>query len=117
MTGATVDDQSAGPVDRRRHEILAEISEISTMRRGSFNEFYYDQKLKDGAKARRGPYYNLTTKDDGGKTRTIAVPKDNLDKVRREVDSYRRFKELSDEYIDVCEALADTTGWSAGPEQ
>jgi hypothetical protein len=90
----------------RRIQICNEIAEITTMRRGNFNEFYYDQKLKDGTAARRGPFYNITLKGGNGKTVSKSVKKNDVDKVRAEVENYRRFRDLTEEYIDVCEKIA-----------
>lgn len=90
----------------RRVQICNEIARITTMRRGNFNEFYYEQELKNGATAKRGPFYNVTVKGEKGKTITKSVPKKDAEQVRGEVDNYRKFRELSDEYIDVCEKIS-----------
>ena len=50
------------------------------MQLGNFNEFYYDQKLKDGTTAKRGPFYNFTIKEKDGKTISKSVPKKALRK-------------------------------------
>jgi hypothetical protein len=90
----------------RRDEVLAEMAAIKAMRRGSFNEYHCDQKLKDGTPIRRGPFYNVTTKDKDSKTVSLAVPKEKADAVRAEVDAHRRFKALAEEYIGICEQSA-----------
>jgi hypothetical protein len=97
--------KSISPADRRI-QLCEEIADITAMRRGSFNEFYYEQKLKDGTIARRGPFYNVTTKGEKGKTISKSVSKKDAVKVRREVENYRKFRELADEYASVCEMLA-----------
>jgi hypothetical protein len=89
----------------RREEICNEMTGIKTMMRGSFNEFYYNQKLKDGTLAQRGPFYNVTIAGEGNKTKTRTVPKSDVDSVRREVDNFRYFRSLTEEYIDVCENI------------
>lgn len=90
----------------RRIQICNEIAAITSMRRGSLNEVYRHQKLKDGTIAKRGPFYNITTKVDKNKTVTTAVPKRDLEKARKEVDNYKNFRALSDEYIDICEKIS-----------
>jgi hypothetical protein len=103
--GADMPKRTPSP-DRRRMQISEEIGSITTMQRGSLNEFYYEQTLKDGTKVKRGPFYNVTTKDGKGKTVSKAVSKSDVADVRREVENYRRFKMLADEYVKVCELLS-----------
>jgi hypothetical protein len=90
----------------RREQILNAVAGITSMRRGTLNEVYRHQKLKDGTVATRGPFYNVTTKAANNKTVTVAVPKSDLDLVRLEVQNYKDFRALSDEYIDVCEHIS-----------
>ena len=90
----------------RRLQICNAITEITSMRRGTLNEVYRQQKLKDGTVAKRGPFYNITTKTGNNKTVTTAVPKKDLEKIRQEVENYKNFRALSDEYIDVCEKIS-----------
>jgi predicted DNA binding CopG/RHH family protein len=90
----------------RRVQICNHIAGITSMRRGTLNEVYRQQKLKDGTIAKRGPFYNITTKTERNKTVTIAVPKKDLEKVRQEVDNYKKFRALGDEYIEVCEQIS-----------
>ena len=89
----------------RRKQICDAISEIPSMRRGTLNEVFRHQKLKDGTVATRGPFYNIIIKV-GTKTVTTAIPKKDLDQIRREVQNYKAFRALSDEYIDVCEQIS-----------
>jgi len=90
----------------RRVQICNDIAGITSMRRGTLNEIYRHQKLKDGTMAERGPFYNITTKMNKNKTVTTAVPKKDLERVRQEVENYKSFRVLSDEYIDVCEKIS-----------
>jgi hypothetical protein len=89
-----------------RAKIAKAITGISSMRRGTLNEVYHYQKLKDNTLAKRGPFYNITFKTEGSKTVTTAVPKKHLEHIRNEVENYRRFRALCDEYIDVCEKIS-----------
>jgi chorismate mutase len=90
----------------RRVQLCNAIAEIKTMRRGTLNEVYKKQKLKSGKIAQRGPFYNITTKTEKNKTATTAVPKQDVEHVRQEVERYRNFRKLSDEYIEICEKLS-----------
>jgi hypothetical protein len=89
----------------RRLEIGREITGIETMIRGSLNEYYYNEKRKDGSLARRGPFYNITVNGIGNKTKTRSVPKKDLERVRQEVDNYQDFRTLTEEYANVCENI------------
>lgn len=89
----------------RKTQICNHIAGITSMRRGTLNEVYKQQKLKDGRIAKRGPFYNVTTTDKTGKTVTTAVSKKDLEEVRQEVENYKRFRALSEEYIEVCEKV------------
>lgn len=52
-----------------------------------------------------GPSYVLT-RSQGGRTRSVRVRADEVEETRRLVDEYRRFRELSGEFLDASEALA-----------
>ena len=90
----------------RRINICNEISEIETMRRGTLNEFYYNSTLKDGTVKKRGPFYNITYSGKDKKTVSKSVPKKDIERMKEETDNYKKFRELSDEYVDVCETIA-----------
>jgi hypothetical protein len=93
----------------RRAEICNEISEIETMRRGTLNEFYYNSTLKDGTVKKRGPFYNVTYSGKNKRTVSKSVSKKDIERVKEETDNYRKFRELSDEYVEVCETIAILT--------
>jgi hypothetical protein len=100
-----ISDLSAG-----RGKIIAEINEIQTMRKGALNATCQKVAHKDGETAVKGPYYVLTRKGDGGKTVTKSIPAEDVPRIRQEVDKYRKFRALSDEYVGVCEDLSLTHG-------
>jgi hypothetical protein len=89
----------------RHDEIITEMSEIQTMRKGTLNATWRTVTHKDGEVVTKGPYYVLTNKVHGGKTQTRSVPAHEVDRVRDEVGNYRRFRRLADEYVDVCEGM------------
>jgi hypothetical protein len=95
-------------LEERRRQIGEEITGITTMMRGTFNEFYCpEQKLKDGSVVKHGPFYNITTKGVGGKTISKSVKKGDVARMRHEVESYCRFRKLAGEYVEVCEQLSE----------
>ncbi|MCL1809460.1 MAG: hypothetical protein FWG42_06840 [Clostridiales bacterium] len=97
----------------RRCEIVREIDEIKSMRKGALNSKYQKVRHKNGEVAVKGPYYVLTKKGAGGKTASTAVPAADAPHVQAEVDNYKRFRRLSDEYVDVCEKMSLLAGRGA----
>jgi hypothetical protein len=89
----------------RRSEILDRINRITRMRKGVLNTKYQEVKHKNGDVAVKGPYYVLTKKGPGGKTISQSVPAKDAPRIREEVDNYKMFRELADEYVDVCEQI------------
>ena len=90
----------------RRMEIIDEISNIKSMRKGVLNTKYQKVKHKNGAVVEKGPYYELTKKGTGGKTIAQSISVKNAEYIRVEVNNYRRFRQLSDEYVDICEKIS-----------
>jgi hypothetical protein len=90
----------------RRREIVQEIDEIKSMRKGTLNTRYNKVKNKKGEEVLNGPYYVLTKKGTGNKTISEPITADAAPRVQDEVDNYKRFRRLTDEYMDVCEELS-----------
>jgi hypothetical protein len=66
-----------------------------------------------------GPQYNLTRKVDGRTRARHLRPGPELDKARREVAEYQRFRDLVGQVTEVNEAICDArpvTPGSAGDE-
>ena len=93
----------------RRQEIVEEIGGIKSMRKGTLNERYNKVTNKKGEEVLNGPYYVLTKKGSGNKTVSVPVPATDATRVREEVENYKRFRQLADEYMDVCEKLSQFT--------
>lgn len=110
-------------LERRRDELLLALGRTGDFRRGSLNETMRKCGKPNCACAApdhpgHGPQYNLTW-HEGGKTRTEHLkPGPELDRARREVAEYRRFRELVAELTEVsdaiCRARPDEPGSSAG---
>jgi hypothetical protein len=93
-------------LNNRRLKIIDKMSRIETMRKGSLNEKYNKTLNKKGEESRTGPYYVLTSKGPGNKTVSISVPVTAASRVHQDVNNYREFRRLTDEYIEVCENIA-----------
>ena len=119
-------DELAG-LERRREELYAELGRIGDFRRGSLNQVRRKCGKPNCACAApghpgHGPQWNLTRKADG-RTRTIHLrPGPELDKARREVAEYERFRGLVGQVTEVNEAICsarpavpDSAGEGASP--
>jgi len=93
----------------RRREIVEEIGRIESMRKGTLNERYNRVMNKKGEEVLNGPYYVLTKKGSGNKTVSEPIPSKDAPRVQEEVENYKRFRQLADEYMDVCEKLSEFT--------
>jgi hypothetical protein len=76
------------------------------MRKGTVSEQYNKVKRKDGRVVKNGPYFILTKKEPGGKTVTESIPGEELERMRAEADNYKSFRQLADEYAQVCEQIS-----------
>ena len=90
----------------RRSEIASEINGIESMRKGTLNSQYQQVKHKNGEVAIKGPYFVLTRKSAGGRTISTSIPSKDAPRIQAEVDNYKRFRELSEEYVNVCEQIS-----------
>ena len=99
-------------LERRRAELYRELSQVGDFRPGSLNEVRRKCGKPNCACAApghpgHGPQYNLTRKVDG-RTRAVHLrPGAELDKARREVAGYQRFKDLVGQVTEVNEAICD----------
>jgi len=99
-------------LERRRAELYAELGLVGDFRQGSLNESFRKCGKPNCACAApdhpgHGPQWNLTRKADG-RTRTVHLrPGPELDKARREVAEYLRFRDLVGQVTEVNEALCD----------
>jgi hypothetical protein len=97
-------------LESRRDDVLAELAQVGDFRRGSLNAVFRKCGKPNCACAApghrgHGPQWNLTRREGG---RTLALhlkPGPELDKVRREVAEYRRFRDLCDHLAEVSEEI------------
>jgi len=90
-------------IDKRRRELLDEMSRINTMRKGVISDRVITKTMKNGEEKVNGPYYTLTFKGPKGKTMGENIPADKVEFFESEAENYKRFRELSDEYVEICE--------------
>jgi hypothetical protein len=102
-------DELAG-LERRREELYWELGQVGDFRRGSLNAVRRTCG-KAGCACSvpghrgHGPQWNLTRKVEG-RTRAVHLkPGPELDKARREVAEYERFRNLVGQVMEVNEAI------------
>jgi hypothetical protein len=110
---------SVPTLESRREAILKQMAQIGDMRRGSITETFRPcGKPTCGCKAAdhpgHGPYYAFTMKV-AGKTKTIQMRAGaRLTKFEREVDAYRRFRALTEQLLEVNEAICNERSDESG---
>lgn len=99
-------------LERRRAEILTQIQQLGDMRRGSVVEQYLPCGkprccCKKPGHPGHGPYFTFTRKMEG-KTKTRQLRAGPLrEKVRQEVDTFHRFRELSARLVEINEEICE----------
>ncbi len=99
-------------LERQRAEILKRIQALGDMRRGSIVEQYLKCGkspccCKQPGHRGHGPYFTFTRKL-GGKTQTRQFHSGPaLAKLRREVENFHRFQELSARLVTISEAICE----------
>src|SRR3970040_1832955 len=106
-------------LEAQRDGILREIPRLGAMRKGLLPEVFRPCGKPRCACHRRdhpghGPYYAFTTKV-AGRTKTVQLRAGSrLDKFQREVDAYRRFRSLTEQLLEVNEAICDKRSEEGG---
>jgi len=92
---------------RQRQTLLDEIAGLPPMRPGTLRRFSPGRKRKDGSLLRRGPYWNYTFKREG-KTLGRHIGDDaSAETYRRQIEAFRRFRELSARFVALSQRMAD----------
>jgi len=90
---------------QRKNELLEEIAELGSLRRGQVSEQYYEKTNAKGESVRTGPYY-VWQAWVGGKKRSIRIPKGEVEAVRSEIAAHKQYKRLCEELAEVMEQLS-----------
>ena len=103
-------EPSLPELEAERDRLYAQLSAVGDFRRGSVSVNYRKCGKPNCACAApehpgHGPQWNLTRKADG-RTRTVHLrPGPELEKARREVAEYERFRDLVGQVTEVNEAI------------
>jgi hypothetical protein len=95
-------------IEARRREILWEMGEIRSMRRGTLNEQYLRVAHKGKSEpVLRGPYYVLS-RQEGDKTVSRRLKSGSeVAQARENIEAHKRFKGLCREFEGLTEKLGD----------
>lgn len=108
-----------GTLEVKRDAILKQLAQVGDMRRGSITEVFRPCGKPSCACSAadhpgHGPYYAFTTKV-AGKTMTVQLRAGaRLTKFQREVDAYRHFRSLTEQLLEVNQAICDARPGEAG---
>jgi len=82
-------------IEKRIVRIKAVLAEIGPMRPGSLTRQYKDPKAK------RGPYWQISYTRNM-RSRSDYVRPDCVAVIRKEIQAYKRFKKLMEEWVDIA---------------
>jgi len=104
-------EQPLDELERRRAELYARLSGTGDFRPGSINQTWRRCGKPNCACAQpghpgHGPRY-LWTRSAGGRTRSRQLAAAELDKVRREIANYKRFMAVTEQIVEVNEAICE----------
>jgi len=100
------------PLLSQRETIVRKIAELGDMRRGTITEVFRSCGKPTCCCSERkhpghGPYYAFTTKVEG-KTKTLQLRRGpRLTKLEREVETYKRFRLLTQQLLEVNEGICN----------
>lgn len=99
-------------LERRREDLYRELGQVGDFRPGSLNEVRRKCGKPNCACAApghpgHGPQYNLTRTVEGRTRARHLKPGPELEKIRREVAEYGRFRDLVGQVTEVSEAICE----------
>jgi hypothetical protein len=111
MTEPSLSEPSLPELEQQRARLYARLAATGDFRPGSVNATYRKCGKPNCACAQEGhPGHGprwLWTRSAGGRTRTRQLGPGELDKVRAELSAYREFTALSEQLVEVNEAICE----------
>jgi len=116
-----VPDEPLADLEEQRASLFAQLAAVGDFRPGSINVTYRRCGKPNCACAQEGhpghgPRY-LLTRSAGGKTRSRQLRGGEVEKVAAEVANYRRFLAISEQIMEVSEAICDARPAAAAASQ
>lgn len=87
---------------QKRAGLLQDLQAIDRLRRGSLSKQFF--KAPPGLTGRRGPYFVLQGFFHGKKF-SERIPAEQAPQVQEQVDNFRRFQTLAEEYITLSDEI------------
>ena len=87
---------------QQQQELLQQLQSIDRLRRGSLSQQFF--KVPGRSASRHGPYFVLQGFFRGKKF-SERVPQEQASQVQQDVDSYRRFQALAEDYVTVTDQI------------
>lgn len=87
---------------QQRQDCLQQMQAIDRLRRGSLSQQFFRAKGKPAVKL--GPYFVLQGFFRGKKF-SARIPEDQAHQVRQDVENYRRFQTLAEEYVTLSDQI------------
>jgi hypothetical protein len=114
-------ESSLPDLEQQRARLFARLAAVGDLRPGSINATYRKCGKPNCACARpghpgHGPRW-LWTRSAGGKTRTRQLARAELDKVRAELAACKEFAALSEQIVEVNEAICEARPVAPPAEQ
>jgi hypothetical protein len=85
----------------KRALVLDQMQAIDRLRRGSLSKQFFASAADD---RQRGPYFVLQGFFHGKKF-SQRIPADQADEVQQQVDNYRRFQQLAEDYVTLTDQI------------
>lgn len=87
---------------QKRDRVLHDMQAIDHLRRGSLSKQFF--KAPPGQTGKRGPYFVLQGFFHGKKF-SERIPTEQATQVQEQVDNYRRFQSLAEEYVTLSDEI------------
>ena len=87
---------------QQRQDLLQQMHAIDRLRRGSLSQQFFRSQGKPAVK--HGPYFVLQGFFHGKKF-SERIPEDQAGQVRADVENYRRFQALAEEYVTLSDQI------------
>lgn len=101
-------------LQRRREQILAAISSIDRLRRGSLSRQFFSS---GGPHSKpQGPYYVLQGYLLGEKF-SERVPAEQAPQIEEDIANYKRFQNLAEEFVTVTDLITRESEQAAEPKK
>lgn len=92
-------------LEERKSAVLDQLMSIDAARRGQLSQQYYVVKSADGRSKKQGPYY-VWQRSVKGQKRSVRIPRDQVSRVKAELERGGEVGAILDELWDVLEQSA-----------